>query len=59
VGAVGGQHRSLLEAQRDVVREIQRVRGAVIEWVFPRFDGSQLGGFRKAWDGLQGGWDSR
>src|SRR5206468_10029026 len=42
--------RGVLETQRDVILDIQRRLGTMIPWVFPRFDGSRLGSFRKAWD---------
>ncbi len=42
--------RGLLEAQQALVKDMQRVLGVVIPWVFPRASGKQLGAFRRSWD---------
>jgi integrase len=42
--------REVLEAQRDVVLEMQRNRSEAILWVFPQASGSRLGSFRKVRD---------
>jgi integrase len=41
--------RSVLEAQRERVREIERATGQIIPWAFCRPDGLRVGDFRKAW----------
>ncbi len=42
--------RGLLEAQQALVKDMQRVLGAVIPWVFPRANGAQLYMFRRSWN---------
>ncbi len=41
--------RALLESQRAYTREMERIRGAVIPWVFHR-KGKRIMAFRKAWE---------
>jgi len=41
--------RSVLEAQREIVRTMERAQGCVIPWVFVQPDGSRIKDFRWAW----------
>ena len=41
--------RSVLEAQRDHVRELERKTGQIIPWVFVHSDGTPVRDFRYAW----------
>ena len=41
--------RSVLEAQREIVRTIEREQACVIPWVFVQADGSRIKDFRGAW----------
>jgi integrase len=41
--------RTILEAQRERVRAIERSRGCVIPWVFCHADGGRIKDFRSAW----------
>jgi len=41
--------RAVLEAQREVVKAIERAQACVIPWVFVQPDGSRIKDFRWAW----------
>jgi integrase len=41
--------RTVLEAQRERIREIQRATGRIIPWVFVHSDGSAIKDFRASW----------
>jgi len=41
--------RSVLEAQREHVREVERATGQIVPWVFIHDDGSRIKNFRYAW----------
>jgi integrase len=52
--------RSVLEAQREIVRTIEREQACVIPWVFVQPDGSRIKDFRWAWrQGLPRRWRPR